>query len=448
MAVTQVSRIQVRRGLQQDLPQLASAELGWSIDTRKLYIGNGTLEEGAPIVGITEILTSQSDLSSLIGTYTFIGNVAGYTAQTGSSLLNPTIRSFQQKFDDIVNVRDFGATGNGIDDDTAAINRALTQIYKATVSNVDARARRTIYFPGGTYITTNTIQIPPYTRIIGDGISSSIIRCQFGNRAVANLSDNSFSSPSVSSTLLPSFIDIQNLKLENVGTGAIQPILNVDSASNVRIQNVYLQSNASAGVYPNLVHITSTVETSRAITFDSCILNKCGNAINILGEARSIRVINSEFDSVSNTAVVMGGTNGYIGMNNYFGNVGSISSRASARNFIGLGEIYSGQGLEGGYFGNLNISAAQGISVSTTETFVSFILSNSAGVIDYEISNSSAKRFGSLQYSTTNGSIIYQDDYTESVVGINANLFANANSVVCTLSSGTGTLKYSIKQFI
>lgn len=448
MAVTQVSRIQVRRGLQQDLPQLASAELGWSIDTRKLYIGNGTLEEGAPIVGITEILTSQSDLASLIGSYTFIGNVAGYTAQTGSSLLNPTIRSLQQKLDDFVNIRDFGATGNGVDDDTAAINRALTQIYKSTISNVDARARRTIYFPGGTYLTSNTIQIPPYTRIIGDGMSSSVIRCQFGNRAVANVTDNNFNIPTVSSTTLPSFIDIQNLKLENIGTGTIEPILNLDSASNVRIQNVFFQSNASNGVYPNLVHITSTVEQTRAITFDSCLLHKCGNAINILGQARSIKVINSEFDSVSNTAVVMGATNGYIGMNNFFGNVNNISTRASAINFIGLGETYSGLGLEGGYFGNLNISAAQGVAITSTETLVSFILANTAGVIDYEISNSSAKRFGSFQFATLNNNLVYQDDYTEGVTSINANLFASGNSIVCTLSSGTGTLKYSIKQFI
>ena len=63
MAILQISRIQHRRGLQEDLPQLASAELGWSIDTRKLYIGNGTVDEGAPIEGVTEILTENSILA-------------------------------------------------------------------------------------------------------------------------------------------------------------------------------------------------------------------------------------------------------------------------------------------------------------------------------------------------------------------------------------------------
>jgi hypothetical protein len=60
MAVIQISKIQVRRGLQENLPQLASGEMGWSIDERRLYIGNGTLVEGAPTVGITEILTEYS----------------------------------------------------------------------------------------------------------------------------------------------------------------------------------------------------------------------------------------------------------------------------------------------------------------------------------------------------------------------------------------------------
>jgi len=60
MAVIQISKIQVRRGLQENLPQLASGELGWSIDERRLYIGNGTLSEGAPEIGVTEILTEFS----------------------------------------------------------------------------------------------------------------------------------------------------------------------------------------------------------------------------------------------------------------------------------------------------------------------------------------------------------------------------------------------------
>ena len=60
MAIVQISQITNRKGLSTDLPQLAGAELGWSTDTRQLWIGNGTLEDGAPVIGNTEILTEFS----------------------------------------------------------------------------------------------------------------------------------------------------------------------------------------------------------------------------------------------------------------------------------------------------------------------------------------------------------------------------------------------------
>ena len=79
MAIVQISQITNRKGYNSDLPQLAGAEFGWSTDTRQLYIGNGTLEDGAPIIGNTEILTEFSNISALFsstqtqfsqGTYT------------------------------------------------------------------------------------------------------------------------------------------------------------------------------------------------------------------------------------------------------------------------------------------------------------------------------------------------------------------------------------------
>ena len=63
MAIVQISRITQRKGLAVDLPQpLAGAELGWATDERKLYIGNGTLADGAPVIGNTEVLTEFSDV--------------------------------------------------------------------------------------------------------------------------------------------------------------------------------------------------------------------------------------------------------------------------------------------------------------------------------------------------------------------------------------------------
>ena len=137
MAVVQISRIQHRRGKSEDLPQLASAEIGWSINNRKLYIGNGSTDEGAPALGNTEILTEHSNILSSSNTYTYKGERSGYTVQTAST--GDNTRTLQRKLDDFVNVVDFGAKGDGSTDDTTAINRALTQLY--TIQDTDPLAR-------------------------------------------------------------------------------------------------------------------------------------------------------------------------------------------------------------------------------------------------------------------------------------------------------------------
>jgi len=80
MAVIQISQIQVRSGLQEDLPQLATGEFGWSVDTQRLFIGKGTLAEGAPIVGVTEILTEYSIGLINVGLVALEANVANLAA--------------------------------------------------------------------------------------------------------------------------------------------------------------------------------------------------------------------------------------------------------------------------------------------------------------------------------------------------------------------------------
>ena len=68
--------------------------------------------------------------------------------------------AFQENFrEQWVSVTDFGATGNGVTDDTDAINEALSQISSETGG--------TLYFPAGTYITSSVIQIPSYVTLRG-----------------------------------------------------------------------------------------------------------------------------------------------------------------------------------------------------------------------------------------------------------------------------------------
>ena len=177
MAIVQISQITNRKGLAENLPQLAGAELGWSSDTRQLWIGNGALAEGAPIVGNTEILTEFSDILAFTNTYTYKGQAAGYTVQTGATLGTPVTNSLQSWLDQFASVLDFGAVGDGTTDCTDAINRALYQLY---CREVNPQIRRSLFFPAGVYRVSGSINIPPYATLWGEGGDNSIIQMDLG----------------------------------------------------------------------------------------------------------------------------------------------------------------------------------------------------------------------------------------------------------------------------
>ena len=178
MAIVQISQITQRKGLQADLPQLAGAEFGWSTDERRLFIGNGTLAEGAPVIGNTEILTEFSDIININTAYTYKGQAAGYTVQTGPTAGDPVTQSLQSWLDQFATVKDFGAVGDGVTDDTDAINRAMQQIY---CIQANPQIRRGIFFPAGVYLVSDTINIPPYATLWGEGPDNSIIQLDSTN---------------------------------------------------------------------------------------------------------------------------------------------------------------------------------------------------------------------------------------------------------------------------
>jgi len=177
MAVVQISRIQNRRGRARvtGVPQLSSGELGWAVDLQKLYIGNGSVSEGAPATGNTEILTTKSNILDLVGQYTYRTNDNVQTGATGST---PVQRTIAQKLDDIVSVRDFGATGDG-SDQTAALQRAIDQLFLGPIGGANKNIKLSI--PAGEYLVTSPIFIPPFANIVGDGMGKTLITCTGAN---------------------------------------------------------------------------------------------------------------------------------------------------------------------------------------------------------------------------------------------------------------------------
>ena len=172
MAVVSISRIQVRRGRKTELPQLASGEFGWSVDSQELYLGNGAVAEGAPYVGNTKLLSEHDNLFAFANTYSYKstdGNV-----QSGSSVNSPILRTLQDRLDDIVSIRAFGGTGDG-SDHTAILQRALDQLYLNAANKSTVTSRVILQLEPGTYAISSTLKVPPYATIRGSGIDKTII---------------------------------------------------------------------------------------------------------------------------------------------------------------------------------------------------------------------------------------------------------------------------------
>lgn len=379
MAIVQVSRITQRKGLEQDLPQpLAGAEFGWATDQRRLFIGNGTLADGAPIVGNTEVLTEFSDILSFSTAYTYQGQAAGYTVQTGPTSGDPISQSLQSRLDSYAIVTDFGATGDGTTDDTDAINRALFQLF--CVQN-NTQVRRSLFFPAGTYIVTNTILIPPWAKLYGEGADSSIIlftvQTWAANTAYASgvlvksggnyyrsiaqvpatgilLSNASYWSATTLPELVVRTADSLQQTGVNIGVGGASPPQNIEissmafettetgnhnvglieKAKKVSIDNVTFAGNLTSTELidavedlSGLLFSSTTALPCTEITIDKCKFTGMTYGINTAQLTKGVTVSNGWFDTlyqgcvVGGAVVVNGGPTGFKVLHNIFDNI-------------------------------------------------------------------------------------------------------------------------------
>jgi len=140
-------------------------------------------------VGIVYKFTLKNSSDTLIGTYdnvpsAFTTNASSVTyTPAGTGAVTTTV---QTKLRESVSVKDFGATGDGTTDDTAAIQAAITYIYSFANAGGTGTAPA-LYFPSGTYLMSSTITmgntgyqytLSPY--FYGDG-TGTIIKVSASN---------------------------------------------------------------------------------------------------------------------------------------------------------------------------------------------------------------------------------------------------------------------------
>ena len=303
MPIVQISRIQHRRGKRTDLPQLAAGELGWVVDEQRLFIGNGTVSDGAPAVGNTEIVTSGSSAFTTALNHTYKGYL-GDSTPVGTSQQ----RTVQQRLDDYVSVKDFGAAGDDSTADITAIQNAIDEIYKDTDKD-DTRSRRVLFFPAGTYRINAALKIPPYATLIGEGPDKTIIRNSGNNAVMVTQDDDGNVGANIgnSSATTPTQIQISSMTLRNtVAYGGVS-LDRVTHAyfNNVKFQGSYASggSDASTSKGVTVNHSNATYSTSN-VTFNQCQFTKFARLVDVSYNATNVRFHACDFSTAYYGALI------------------------------------------------------------------------------------------------------------------------------------------------
>jgi hypothetical protein len=333
MSVVQISRIQQRRGrkITQGFPQLASGEIGWAIDTQQIYIGNGAVSEGAPYVGNTEILTEHSDLLQQAALYQYKKNDPNI--QTGASSTTPVTRNLQSRLDDIVSIKSFGVVPDGNLDDlgnltgnytdnTAAIQRAIFQIFLNSATKTKPASRVVLYMDPGVYVISNEIKIPPFVHIIGAGVDSTIIY-QVGDHPIFKTVANNPAGTYLEFDQMnyypdrPRHILISNLTLKT--NSLITSIISVDNTDstlfdriNFKGEYASITTSPEANQHGVILRGRSHVWRPNNIVFNFCIFDSTGYGVYSDSDHNNISFSNCLFYQLYDAINIGGGDDGAI----------------------------------------------------------------------------------------------------------------------------------------
>ena len=125
---------------------------------------------------------------------------------------------------EIANVKEYGALGDNSTDDTLAIKNAIA-------------TGKSVYFPRGQYVISDTLIIGDYQVFFGDGMYSSILKPTFTDKPVISGADTAYNSTGTT--------PLKNAKIAYIGLSMVHvtrttPIMLFNNAIFCELDHVYV----------------------------------------------------------------------------------------------------------------------------------------------------------------------------------------------------------------
>ena len=136
------------------------------IDGVNQYVGDSYLETDSDTVTFTAGLHVGAEVKFTTAIQTSPGATDASNVSYAPPFANSVPTNVETKLAEYISVMDFGAVGDGVTDDTVAIQAA-----------VNAAVNSELYFPAGEYKLTSSIAIPGRITIRGAGVRQTYITC-------------------------------------------------------------------------------------------------------------------------------------------------------------------------------------------------------------------------------------------------------------------------------
>lgn len=420
-----------------------------------------TTDQTSLVNAINEVKTdagnNAGDITNILNT---IGDMTSLTTPATSDIV-AALNSLQTEIDNqtsgiYINVKDYGATGDGVTDDTAAINDAL-----AEAQTYDLGA--TLFFPAGEYLISSTITIPYVSghglggiSILGEGSYSSVIFSNSDIDLIEYVGDDT--DPQDTYNLFG--IIISNIYLRYTGGNSTKTGISFTHCHQVLMSNVkirYFQTGVYLSHCPNSVFFKVGISANSASSrgFDvgdrsvsnvyiGCFFGASGNASGLLNDSFGFYAVRGNISDQNIMYFDVGGEceaaikiDGSNTLTNQTGDINIIDLVCETYYGIKLINIsrHGNVNITGGWFNchagtnersGVNLTNCTGVSINGA-TFVNNIGPGS-------VSGKCAVTFSSACYDISITNCVIKNQYAlNSNAGGNGIIFAN-NSI--TLDTG------------